>query len=175
MRESDLQGPVERHLRAQGFRVYFDVDGSGYFDAVAVRGEEVGLIELKLHDWKRVFSQALVRRGWGDWVAVLLPRTSLAQKVLALRAPAAASRVGVWCLEGNEVKVIREAVPWPTDSRGPFPSFKLHLRESLDAVDRGLLPPGSAWRILRPPTRRSSRSTGRAHDPRVWRLEEFEE
>lgn len=174
MKETELEPPVERYLAARGYRTYFDIDGTGYFDAVALRGEELGLVELKIADWRRVFSQALVRRGWGDWVAVLLPRRSLAERVLARKAPPVADRVGVWYLLEGEVKVLREARPWPSDPGEPYPSYKQHLRESLAAVEQGLLPPGSHWRVLRPRTR-SSKAPGRAGDPRIWRLDEFEE
>lgn len=172
MREEELRAPLEAYLAPRGFRLRFDPDGSGYFDAVALRGEEVGLVELKVADWRRVFEQALVRRGWGDWVAVLLPRRSLAEKVLGLRAPPAAKAVGVWYLDSGQVRELRQVGPFPA-ARGEeaFGPLKRHLVESLAMLESGLLPPGVEWRIVRRPRRRGPR--GRPIDPRLWRIEEF--
>lgn len=172
MKEVELRAPLEAYLSPRGYRLYFDPDGSNYFDAVAVRPNEVGLVELKVADWKRVFEQALVRRGWGDWVALLLPRRSLAEKVLKLPSPAAASAVGVWYLEGGSVRELRRASPLAelpgSEAFGPL---RQHLLESLAMLDSGLLPPGVEWRILRRPRRAGA--PGRSLDPRLWRLEEF--
>lgn len=176
MKEKELEAPVERYLRARGYRTYCDPDGTGYFDVVAVEeaGPTVGLVELKLADWRRVFDQALLRRGWGDWVAVLLPRRSLAEKALQRSTPPVVRSIGVWCLEDGEVRVLREALPLGGRAGAEaFSPLREHLRESLRLIDSGLLPPGTSWRILRPPRRRGK--VGSPMDPRHWRIEELVE
>ncbi len=172
MKEVELRGPLAAHLEPRGYRLFFDPDGTDYFDAIALKGEEVGLVELKVADWKRVFHQALIRRGWGDWVALLLPRRSLAEKVLARAAPAAAQVVGVWCMEEGKVRELRPAVPSSgAPGREAFEPLRRHLRESLAMLESGLLPEGVEWRIVHPVRRGGPR--GRALDPKLWRLEEL--
>ncbi len=166
-REAELRPPLERFLTSRGYRVDFDVDGRDYFDAVARRGDEIGLVELKLADWRKVHTQALVRRAWGDWVAVLLPRRSLAERLKTRPGPAAVGRVGLWYLDQGEVQVLREASWVPGATPSPL---RGELRFALEVRDRGELPPGTIWPGLGPvPPRRS----GRRWDGRFWRLEEF--
>jgi hypothetical protein len=175
VKEKELEPPVERFLRAQGYRTYCDPDGTGYFDVIAVRDEpaSVGLVELKIADWRRVFDQALLRRGWGDWVAVVLPKRTLAQRALQRRAPPLVRSVGVWVVEGaGEVRVLREAAPLSSlPGAEAFDPLRAHLRESLRMLDSGLLPPGTSWRIVRP-HRRSGRPGSPLH-PGHWRIEEL--
>ena len=174
MKEVDLRAPVSRFLEDQGYEVWFDPDGTDYFDAVAVRGEEVGLVELKVADWRRVREQALLRRGWGDWVAVVLPRRSLAERAAGRMGPARAQRVGIWYVEDSQIHVLRESVPFLRPGEvDPFPGLKAHLQELLAGRRSGVLPPPIAWRPMDLPhgvTRRRGALSGKA-----WKLEEFQE
>jgi hypothetical protein len=171
--EAELASPVRRHLERAGYRVWVDPDGSGYFDVVARRGTEVGLVELKIADWRRVFEQALRRRGWADWVAVALPRASLAARLVQRPGAPRAARVGIWVVGDAEIRVLREARPLVGDGEtDPFPLLKAQLAESLDLLDRGDLGPGVRWGFAVAPS--PSRRAGRRGATREWRLEEFE-
>ncbi|HEV8049390.1 MAG TPA: hypothetical protein VGP88_02225 [Thermoplasmata archaeon] len=169
MRETELVAPVRQHLEAQGFRVFVNPDGADYFDVVVRRGDEVGLVELKVADWKTVVVQALRRRGWGDWVAVVLPRRSLAEKAAARPTAPRGARVGVWYLLNGSVEVLRAAqrlvLPGEVD---PFPDPKRWLLERLEIAEAGGMAEPVTWSVPDAgrigPHRRTSRD---------WRLEEF--
>jgi hypothetical protein len=168
MRETELVGPVRRHLEALGFRVFVNPDGADYFDVVARRGSEVGLVELKVADWKTVVTQALRRRGWGDWVAVVLPRRSLAEKAAARRTAPRGIRVGIWFVSDGVVEVLRPAeqfvLPGEVD---PFPDPKRWLLERLAIAEAGGTAEPVTWSVPD-----AGRVAGR-RSSREWRLEEF--
>jgi hypothetical protein len=172
-RESDLAPPVRTFLEGRGFRVWVAPDGHDYFDLVARRADEIGLVELKLADWRRVFEQALRRRAWADWVAVVLPRRSLAEKILARPMAPRAERVGVWTVEEQTVRVVREARPILAEGEADlFDPLRQHLLSTLDMLEGGILPPEVQWGFaLSPPAhlRPSRRPVGKE-----WSLEEFE-
>ena len=169
MLETELVAPVRAHLEANGYRVYVNPDGGDYFDVVARRGDEVGLVELKVADWRKVVHQALRRRGWGDWVAVVVPRRSLAAKILARPTAPRGVRVGVWCLEHGVVAVVRPASPLVLEGEvDPFPEPKAWLVERLNATD-GVGGAGLSWSVP------DAGHVGRGRSSRDWRLEEFPE
>jgi hypothetical protein len=168
--ERALADPVRRHLEADGFRVWVDPDGSDFLDVVARRDEEVGLVELKVADWKTVLVQALRRRAWGDWVAVALPRRSLAEKVLARSAAGRPSRVGVWVVAGESVEVVRPARRlYDPGEPDPFESPRARLRLFLDALEGGGLPEGFEWGLAA----HAAQATHRRRPALDWTLEEF--
>jgi hypothetical protein len=170
--ERELAPPVERYLRGRGYEVLIDPDGKDYFDLVAWRGEEVGLVELKVSDWRALKVQAAVRRTYSDWVAVALPRRSLAERLLARMEGPLLAPVGVWLVEGEAIEVLRPETPWPEATRALFPEHRAALREMLAARRAGLLPPGSTtWDGF---AARSAREAGGRH-VREWRLDEFDE
>ena len=170
MLETELVAPVRAHLEADGYRVYVNPDGADYFDIVARKADEVGLVELKVADWRKVVHQALRRRGWGDWVAVVVPRRSLAAKILAHPTAPRGARVGVWCLDGGKVRVVRPATPLVAAGEvDPFPEPKAWLHERLNATDG---PGGSALTWSVPD---AGYVAGRGRSSRDWRLEEFPE
>ena len=171
LRERSLVPVVTEFLTRQGFRVWADPDGSDYFDLVARRGDEVGLVELKLTDWTTVIHQALRRRGWGDWVAVAVPRRSLANRIVARSRARRSESVGVWCVERDSVTVLRPAKPFPEMKPDPFRPLREHLRESLDLLEQGILPAGTGWRSVRLPQPRPGRPG--TLSTALWRLEEF--
>lgn len=172
MRESELGPPVRRFLEGQGYRVWIDPDGSDYLDVVARKDEEIGLVELKLADWKKVLAQAIRRRGWADWVAVVLPRRSLAEKVLAAPQAPRATRVGVWSLVNGDVAVLRPAQPlWADGEPHPFPELRERLTLMTDLLASGTIPPGLRWNL----PGAVGRLPGGRRSTRDWRLEEFPE
>jgi hypothetical protein len=167
--EREVVEATARYLEHQGFRTWIDPDGSDYFDLVARRGDEVGLVEAKVAHARAVFTQALVRRAWGDWVAVVLTSrrsaTALAERSRGTRA----EPVGVWCWEGSAVEVIRPAQPWVTaGTEDPYAPLRARFRGVLDAIDRGDVPEGLAWSGVPGTVRRLS--GGRSF--REWRLDE---
>jgi len=168
--EHELAGPVRTFLERDGYRVWVDPDGTDYYDVVARRGREVGLIELKLADGRTVLRQALRRRGWADWVAVAVPTERLGRRILERPVAERGRRVGVWAVVDGEVHVLRAAEPIvPKGEADPFEPLKLELHERLDQVERGELPEGIAWHLLA----QSYRSLPGARSTRDWRLEEF--
>lgn len=170
MRERELADPVRRHLEARGYRVWVDPDGSDFLDVVARNGDEVGLVELKVADWHRVLAQAIRRRGWADWVAVALPRRSLAQRLLGAPQAERAKRVGVWTVTGGEVEVLRDAGRlWEPGEVHPFPELRERILAITDALLDGTIVPGVRWNL--PGSR--GRLPGGRRATRDWRLEEF--
>ncbi|HYK93160.1 MAG TPA: hypothetical protein VEY07_03855 [Thermoplasmata archaeon] len=170
MHERDLGPPVRRYLEPRGYRVWVDPDGSDYLDVVARRGTELGLVELKLADWRKVLAQAIRRRGWADWVAVLVPRASLAAKILNAPQAPRARRVGVWSLLDGEVNVARAAEPlWSEGESHPFPELRERLLLMTDLLESGALAPGVRWNL----PGAGGRLPGGRRSTRDWRLDEF--
>jgi hypothetical protein len=162
--EAELRAPVRAHLEAQGYRVWTDPDGRDFLDVVAARGEEIGLVELKVADWKTVRAQAVVRRALADWVAVAVPSVTLADRILgSLRGPVA-PRIGVWVATPDGVGVRRPALPLERPTEGTSADeARTGFRALLAAAQAGEIPEGVAWGG-------SARRTGRG---RSYRLEEF--
>ncbi|MCI4336376.1 MAG: hypothetical protein L3K17_04155 [Thermoplasmata archaeon] len=170
MLERELAPAVVHHLEADGYRVWVDPDGSDFLDVVARRGPELGLVELKVADWRKVLAQAQRRRGWADWIAVALPRESLAARVCQAPQAPRGLRVGVWIVEGGAVRVLRAAQPlWAPGEARPFPELRDRIQDFTDRLIDGSLSPGVRWNLPGSsgrvgPNRRSTRD---------WRLEEF--
>jgi len=157
--EHALVGPVRRHLEALGFQVWADPDGRDYFDVVAMRAEEVGLVELKIADGPRVFRQALRRRAWGDWVAVAVASERSAERLVRLRTTPLARRVGVWLVRDDRVEVRRASRPWS----GPEASYageRRAFRAILEQLARGAIPSGVGWEGVLRMVRRASGGRG---------------
>jgi len=172
MREASLRGPVLRFLKGRGYTALVDPDGHDYFDVVALRGPELGLVELKVGHAPEVFRQALHRRGWADWVAVVVPRKTQALRLLRRAGPPPTQRIGVWYLDGGSVQVLREARIFAEEERERlFPGWKDHLRECLEPLTTGS---GGARiegiRLGVPPRPPRSR---RRPGGKVWRIEEL--
>ena len=170
--ESALGPPVAQYLTDQGYRVWIDPDGSGFLDVVALRDNEVGLVELKVADWRTVLEQALRRRAWGDWVAVALPRKTLAQKAIERHPNGRASRVGVWWIDGAAVEVLRKAQRvYDPGEPDPFEVPRQHFRELLQRLASGELPPGASWGLAS----HAARAMHRRRAAIDWTLDEFTE
>lgn len=169
LRESDLAAPVAAHLRRAGYEVLVDPDGTGYFDVVVWRGSEIGLVELKLEDWRTLVRQAVVRRAYADWVAVAVPRRRTAERIAARTAMPPSRPIGIYVVSGDTVELLRAPIVWPEATRA---RFALH-RASLQALLRGAragLPEGTRWSGF--PSRSGPHRGARATTE--WRLEEFQ-
>ncbi len=158
-----------RHLEARGYRVRVNPDGTDYFDLVARRANEVGLVEAKVGDARAVLAQALRRRGWGDWSAVVLASTRAAERLAARTRGTRSEPVGVWSAREGSVTVHREAKAWVRpDQPDPYRALRERFRRVLDALDSGGIPPGARWDGVGSAVRRASGGRGFAE----WRLDE---
>jgi hypothetical protein len=167
--EGDLVRAVALHLEGQGYRVRIDPDGTDYFDLVARRGNEVGLVEAKVVGSRAVLAQALKRRGWGDWTAVALGSAIAAERLARRTTATRAEPVGVWSVAGSSVRVHRPARAW-ADAGGadPFRPLRDRFRRLLDAIDAGELPEAARWDGVPRAVRRASGGRGFSE----WRLDE---
>jgi hypothetical protein len=168
--EREVVRTAAAFLEKQGYRVYPNPDRTDYFDLVARRGEEVGLIEAKVSGSREVLLQALRRRAWGDWVAVVLPSERSAERLAERTAGARASRVGVWVArDDGTVRVVRAAALVSTPGEeDPFSDHRRFFRSVLDRIDSGELPPNLRWDGVGRAVRRASGGRGF----KEWRLDE---
>lgn len=167
--EGELLEAVADELRLQGYRAYLDPDGASYFDLVVRRGSVVGLVEGKVGNPRRVLVQALRRRAWADWVAVVVDSARAAERLVARTEGARAATVGIWVAADGRARELRAAAHRQDDGAGdPFARHRARLRDALDAIDRGESPPGVGWSGVPREVRRAS--GGRAFAE--WRLDE---
>ena len=167
--EKELVRAVAAILERDGWRAYVDPDGTDYFDLVVRRAGVVGLVEAKLGRPRELLVQALRRRAWGDWVAVVVPSVRVAERLARSTDGRRAAPVGVWALEATALREIRPARSFvPSGDADPFAGHRARFRELLDRIDRGDLPEGIRWDGLGGEIRRSSGGRGF----REWRLDE---
>ncbi len=167
--EAEVVRAAAAHLERLGYRVRIDVDGTDYFDLIAQRGEEVGLVEAKVADARTVLAQALRRRGWGDWTAVVLGSERAAERLAARTARTRAGPIGIWSFGGGRVRVVRPARPWvESGADDPFAELRARFRRVLGALEDGSIPAGIRWDGLVREIRRSSGGRGFSE----WRLDE---
>ncbi len=167
--ERVLVRTVADHLTADGYRALIDPDGTDYFDLVARRGSEIGLVEVKVRDARAVLAQALRRRGWGDWNAVALGSERSAMRLAERTRGTRAESVGIWCLVGGAVRVVRPAARWvAAPESDPYASLRERFRRWLDLVEE--VGGGSAVRWSGVPGAVRRASGGRAFAE--WRLDE---
>lgn len=167
--EAEIVRIAAEHLRRAGYRAYIDPDGTDYFDLVARRGSEVGLVEAKVGDARAVLGQALRRRGWGDWSAVVLGSVRSAERLDVNSRTSRAAPVGVWAVHAGAIRVVRAARPWVAPGQGdPFRELRDRFRRVLDRVDDGTLPSSATWDDVLREVRRASGGRGFAE----WRLDE---
>jgi hypothetical protein len=169
--ERELVEAARRHLEADGYRVWVDPDGRDYFDLVARRGGEVGLVEAKVQGSRAVLLQALRRRVWGDWSAVVL-RSERSARALAARTDATrAAPIGVWFVGGEAVTVVRPARPWVApNAPDPYAGLRERFRKILDGLESGEWPSSIRWDGVVREVRRASGGRGFSE----WRLDEPE-
>jgi len=170
VREREVVRSAARFLEKAGYRVYANPDSTDYFDLVARRGDEVGLVEAKVSGSRKVLVQALQRRAWGDWVAVVLPSLTAAERLAARTSGSRAAPVGVWVAdEAGRVHVLREAARWVrAGDVDPFAELRARFRSVLDRIDSGELPPDVRWAGVVGSVRRASAGRGF----KEWRLDE---
>lgn len=156
------------HLQGLGYRTYLDPDGSSYFDLAVVRGDELGLVEGKVGNPKRVLLQALVRRAWADWVAVVVDSPRSAERLVRRTGSGRAATVGVWSVSDGRLTELR-APAHRVLPPAPFVSLKERLRAALDAIERGDTPAGVGWSGVVGEVYRASGGRGFSE----WRLEEL--
>ncbi len=169
--EGEVVAALAAHLSAQGFRTYVNPDGTDYFDLVARRGDEVGLVEAKVGDARTVLSQALRRRVWGDWSAIALAGDLAAQRVADRTRGTRAEPIGVWVARPGNVREVRSARRWVTPGvEDPYAELRARFRGILDALDRGELPTAVRWDGVPRAVRRASAGRGFAE----WRFDEPE-
>lgn len=169
VREPEVVRAAAAFLERQGYRVYPNPDATDYFDLVARRGEEVGLVEAKVSGSRAVLVQALRRRAWGNWVAVVLPSETAAERLATRTAGTRAGRVGVWAATSGGVRVVRAAEPWVRPGEeDPFRDVRTRFRHVLDRIDSGELPPDVPWDGVLRAVREASGGRGF----REWRLDE---
>ena len=167
--ETELVDAARGHLEAEGFRVWVDPDGANYFDLVARRGREVGLVEAKVADSRAVLGQALRRRAWGDWVAVVVSSERAARALAARTEGTRAAPVGVWFARGPAVTVVRAARAWTRDGESdPYADLRTRFQRILDALESGELPESVRWDGVVRQVRRASGGRGFSE----WRLDE---
>ncbi len=120
-----------RYLAEQGYRTWVNPDGSDYFDLVGRKGNEVGLVEAKVADPRTVLAQALTRRVWGDWVAVLVGSKRSAEALEARTRSTRAAPVGVWTIEDGRVHALRPARPWVVSGEtDPYAELRERFRRN---------------------------------------------
>lgn len=167
--EAELVRTVAQYLSEQGYRVVADPDGTDYFDVVARRGNEVGLVEVKVRDARTVLAQALRRRGWGNWSAIALGSERAASRLASRTAGTRAAPVGIWSVGPCTVRVHREATPWVADGQDdPFAPLREQFRRWLDLVGSVELAGPVRWAGIPAAVRRASGGRGFAE----WRLDE---
>jgi len=167
--EREVVATAAAYLHGLGFRVYPNPDSTDYFDLVARRGDEVGLVEAKVANSRAVLVQALKRRAWGDWVAVVLPSSTAAERLAERTIGTRAAPVGVWVAHDGAVRVVRPATPWVRPGEAdPFSELRVRFRAVLDRIDSGELPPDVRWAGVVRTVRRASGGRGFAE----WRLDE---
>jgi hypothetical protein len=157
------------HLEALGYRVWADPDGHDYFDLVARRGEEIGLVEAKVAAPRAVLAQALRRRVWGNWTAVVVASERTATGLERRTEGTRAAPVGLWWVEGNALRVRRAPTSWVLPGADdPFAPLRDRFRNILDALEAGEIPAGIPWDGVVREIRRASGGRGFAE----WRLDE---
>jgi hypothetical protein len=167
--ESAVVEVARRHLEEEGYRVWVNPDGQDYFDLVARRGDEVGLVEAKVVGARAVITQALRRRAWGSWGAVVVGSRKSAQNLARRTAGTRAEPVGIWCAEGGSIGVVRPSRPWVAEgAEDPYADLRLRFRKILDALESGELPGSVAWDGVVGQVWRASGGRGF----REWRLDE---
>ncbi len=164
--ERQLLRAVAEAYRERGYRTYLDPDGADYFDLAVRRGPEVGLLEGKVSGPSAVLAQALRRRPWADWVAVVLGSRRSAERLAARTAGQRAEVVGVWAVESGRAVELRP--PRRAELEGPFAETRGRFRALLEGLDLGELPSGVRWSGVPRAVRRASSGRGFAE----WRLDE---
>jgi hypothetical protein len=169
VRETTVVEAARRHLESLGYRVWANPDGRDYFDLVARRGDDVGLVEAKVTGAREVVVQALRRRAWGSWGAVIVAGERSAKNLARRTAGTRAESLGVWHVQGAGVGVVRAARPWVAPGADdPFAELRARFGRLLDALESGEIPESVAWDGVVGQVWRASGGRGF----KEWRLDE---
>ena len=126
--ERELAAPVGRFLTAQGYEAFFEVSFNGRIaDVIAVRGDEVVAVELKLRDYRTAHRQAIAYQVGCHRSFVGLPLQTALGALRRDRHAFAESGTGVLAIEGDEV---RELLPARLHERRHLP----FMAEALKAL-----------------------------------------
>lgn len=138
-KEDMMREGVRRYLRALGYYVLFDSDlgGGSYFDCIAIGENDIGAIELKLSDWKKVVAQARRRLHNVNWAVILMPSLKALEKIQEnIKTPSCYPEIGLWHFDKDRIMVVREHEtfePWQKDHH-----TMTMIRKVMEAKKRGL-------------------------------------
>ena len=108
--ERELAEPVGSHLAAQGYDVWYEVYFNGRIaDVIALRGEEVVAVELKLRDHRTAHRQAMAYQVGCHRSYIGVP---LETALLAMRKDRSAFEAsGTGILAVDDERQVREMMP----------------------------------------------------------------
>ncbi|NQU05201.1 MAG: hypothetical protein HQ568_03845 [Calditrichaeota bacterium] len=98
-REQDLVNQLTLFLTGSGFKVYHEVPNMGQsVDIVGVKGRWIMLIEAKLSDWGRAFSQCEAHELVADFISVGIAKPEASKKLIN-----AANKEGIGVITCNPI------------------------------------------------------------------------
>lgn len=107
--ERELAAPVGRHFEALGYEAFYEVAFNGRIaDVIAVKGEEVVAVELKLRDHRTALRQAMAYQVGCHRSFVGVPLETALQVLRRERHAFTSSGTGLLAVAGAEV---RELLP----------------------------------------------------------------
>lgn len=108
MKESDLYAPVRDWLAARGWEIHVEIFGT---DIVAVQGDKLLAVELKLSLSKGLWRQTMHRTHWADCVYAAVPgkRGDKPLRASSLRC----FGIGLLLVDGDRVHQAVQGKPQP--------------------------------------------------------------
>ncbi|HUR70119.1 MAG TPA: hypothetical protein VM370_12815 [Candidatus Thermoplasmatota archaeon] len=107
--EAELAAPVGAWFVGQGYEAFFEVHFNGRIaDVIAVKGDEVVAVELKLRDFRQAHRQAIAYQVGCHRSYVGVPLETALQVMRRDRHAFERSGTGLLAIEGDEV---RELLP----------------------------------------------------------------
>ena len=130
--ERDLYAPVKVHLTGQGYDVKGEV---GAADIVAMKGDDIIIVELKTGFSLSLFHQAINRQSMTDQVYVCVPSMSGKAGLTSMRKNKMLCRrlgIGLLTVKMPDGKVVEHVTP------GPFTPRKIKKRKTklIDEFER---------------------------------------
>jgi len=138
VREVELLAPIVDHFETQGFRAVPEVAVAGRrADIVAVRGDTLLAVELKVSAWPHALRQAMAYQVWAPeaYVALPFPR---AMHAVRQRHRFDGEGIGLLAVLDGEVRTFLSAAPSPR----LFPALSDLVRRQLSLPP---LPPLDAF------------------------------
>lgn len=111
--EAELADPVARHFAADGYEAFLEVAFNGRIaDVIAVKGDEVVAVELKLRDWRQAHRQAMAYQVGCHRSYVGVPLKTALDALRRDRHAFVASGTGLLAVETDHPEpVVRELLP----------------------------------------------------------------